>query len=295
MKFKILTKFKDLIPPSSDDESAGLEKSILNEGCRDPLVLWFDEEEGEHFLIDGHQRYEIIQRLGLKHYQTKVIKLPKGMEPEEWIVENQFSRRNLDTYQRANLFLKLKPVLAAKAEFRRATGYFGSKNEKPPTVLMNSSTPANTGLEPDSQDLSATTKEVGATRKLIAQKAGVSEDSVRKTEIINNSGDEEIIAKANAGEISLNKAYKAVTKIEQPAQLSMVDRRKPDTFRPTILGEEKDKTWYEKIRNYLSGKIASTKNRRDNEVLTREELLEAETTLFTLRSVQKKLIELKPK
>ena len=62
------------------------------------------------------------------------------MEPEEWIVENQFSRRNLDTYQRANLFLKLKPVLAAKAEFRRATGYFGSKNEKPPTVLMNSST-----------------------------------------------------------------------------------------------------------------------------------------------------------
>ena len=135
---------------------------------------------------------------------------------------------------------------------------------------------------------------MGATRKLIAQKAGVSEDSVRKTEIINNSGDEEIIAKANAGEISLNKAYKAVTKIEQPAQLSMVDRWKPDTFKPTILGEEKDKTWYEKIRNYLSGKIAATKSRRDNEVLKREERLEAETTLFTLRSVQKKLTELKP-
>jgi ParB-like chromosome segregation protein Spo0J len=97
MKFVIRKEFKDLIPPSSDDELDGLEKRILYEGCRDPLVLWFDEEEGEHFLIDGHQRYEIIQRLGLKHYQTKVIKLPEDMEPEEWIVENQFSRRNLDT------------------------------------------------------------------------------------------------------------------------------------------------------------------------------------------------------
>jgi hypothetical protein len=64
MKFVIRKEFKDLIPPSSDDELDGLEKRILYEGCRDPLVLWFDEED---------------------------------MEPEEWIVENQFSRRNLDT------------------------------------------------------------------------------------------------------------------------------------------------------------------------------------------------------
>lgn len=39
---RIDEEFKSLIPPLSADEYAGLEKSLLDDGCRDSLVLWGD-------------------------------------------------------------------------------------------------------------------------------------------------------------------------------------------------------------------------------------------------------------
>ena len=53
---KIDPEFKALIPPLTPDERAGLEASILTEGCRDALIVWGD------ILIDGHNRYEICTK-----------------------------------------------------------------------------------------------------------------------------------------------------------------------------------------------------------------------------------------
>ena len=53
---KIDPEFKSLIPPLTPDERAGLEASILTEGCRDALIVWGD------ILIDGHNRYEICTK-----------------------------------------------------------------------------------------------------------------------------------------------------------------------------------------------------------------------------------------
>ena len=50
---KINEEFKNVMPPLTEEEYRGLEKSLLEEGCRDPLVVWGD------ILIDGHNRYEI--------------------------------------------------------------------------------------------------------------------------------------------------------------------------------------------------------------------------------------------
>ena len=47
---KIDKEFADLIPPLTEEEYKGLETSILNEGCRDALVVWNDT------LVDGHNR-----------------------------------------------------------------------------------------------------------------------------------------------------------------------------------------------------------------------------------------------
>ena len=59
MNISIDTEFKNLIPPLTAEEYAGLEESILNEGCRDAIVLW-----GET-IIDGHNRYEICTKHGV--------------------------------------------------------------------------------------------------------------------------------------------------------------------------------------------------------------------------------------
>ena len=52
MGFKIDNEFRDLIPALRPEELEGLEQSIKEDGCRDPLIIW--EEEG--ILVDGHNR-----------------------------------------------------------------------------------------------------------------------------------------------------------------------------------------------------------------------------------------------
>lgn len=56
MSLIIDPEFKAAIPPLRPEELAGLERSILADGCRDPLVVWGDT------LVDGHNRYSICQK-----------------------------------------------------------------------------------------------------------------------------------------------------------------------------------------------------------------------------------------
>lgn len=80
--------FEKLITPLLPEELAGLEASLVADGCRDPLVTWNDT------LLDGHHRFAICQRLSIK-FTTIAITLPDGEAAMDWIDHNQLSRRNL--------------------------------------------------------------------------------------------------------------------------------------------------------------------------------------------------------
>lgn len=54
---KIDAEFEQLIPPHAEGELAGLEASILKEGCREPLTIW----KGHNTILDGHNRYRICK------------------------------------------------------------------------------------------------------------------------------------------------------------------------------------------------------------------------------------------
>jgi hypothetical protein len=56
---KIDKEFQSLIVPLAQDELALLEKNILADGCRDPLVVW--KEEG--LLLDGHNRFQLATNI----------------------------------------------------------------------------------------------------------------------------------------------------------------------------------------------------------------------------------------
>lgn len=85
---KIDPKFQELIPPLSKEELAQLERNLLADGCRDPLVVW------EGLLLDGHNRFEICTRQKIP-YNTVPISLPSREAAEDWIDANQLGRRNL--------------------------------------------------------------------------------------------------------------------------------------------------------------------------------------------------------
>ena len=92
-------KFRTLIPPLNKAEYTELEKSLIKEGCREPLITW------NGYLIDGHNRYEICTRLNIKY---KVANMPFESEEDaiSWICSNQLGRRSISEETRKYLIGK---------------------------------------------------------------------------------------------------------------------------------------------------------------------------------------------
>lgn len=182
----IRKEFKDLIPPLSSDEFTQLEKNILSDGIRDPLVVWND------ILIDGHNRYAIATKYGLPF---EIVKKDFADENEatRWIILNQFGRRNLSAYDRSILALKLKPVIAAEAKKNLVT-----HTEEGYQPLQKSAKPVDTRAE-------------------LAKVAGVSHDTIAKVEKIEREAKPELKAAVKSGEKSINQAYKEIKQEEKKA------------------------------------------------------------------------------
>lgn len=94
---KIDAEFKALIPPLSVEEYGQLEANLLANGCRDPLVFWVPVPFGEQTLLDGHNRYDLCQKHGIKFQYSRMdaSDIPDRQAAMYWIINNQLGRRNL--------------------------------------------------------------------------------------------------------------------------------------------------------------------------------------------------------
>jgi hypothetical protein len=193
MNIVIDNEFKNLIPPLTPEEFAGLKQSLMSEGCRDPLVLWGD------ILIDGHNRYDICTRKNIP-FQTVQREFADRNAVIEWIILNQFGRRNLPAHERARLALRLKPVIAERAKENLVThtsnGYQGCQKS-------------------DKAEID--------TKQELAKVAGVSHDTIAKVERIEEDAPAPVVQASRKGEISVNAAYQ-VTKLEPEQQQEIAQR-----------------------------------------------------------------------
>ena len=85
-------KFKSLLPALDSATFELLEANLLENGCRDSLVLWGD------VLIDGHNRYAICMKHDLP-FNTVNKDFDSREEATIWIITTQVSRRNLNATQ----------------------------------------------------------------------------------------------------------------------------------------------------------------------------------------------------
>ena len=85
---KIDPEFKDLIRPLRRKEYLQLEENILDEGCRDPIIIWND------YIIDGHNRYSICTKYSIP-FNTLSKDFASREEVIVWICKNQLGRRNI--------------------------------------------------------------------------------------------------------------------------------------------------------------------------------------------------------
>ena len=205
---RIEKQFEELLPPLTDEEFRQLEENILEDGIRDPLVVW-KTPSGNEVLVDGHNRLKIAQKHNLK-YETVYMTFDDFDDVKLWIYRNQIGRRNLKSFKDIETTIKLKPAIQAEAKRRQAShttqGYL--KSDKPVH----------------------TDKELG---KL----AHVGKSTIREVEYVLNNGSEETKELARSDKISIHDAYKRTVKENEPP--------KPDV--PTIEEEhaafvEKKKT-----------------------------------------------------
>ena len=190
---EIKEEFKKLIPALTAEEFKQLEENILKDGIRDPLVLW------NGYLIDGHNRYQIAFKHGLE-YKTIDKEFEDESQVKEWMINNQFGRRNLSNYQRSVLALELESVF--------------SKRAKENLKLSDGK----------GKQISAEVKvDPIETRKELAKVANVSHDTIAKVKKIQAVATPEVKAQLSTGEVSINQVYQEIKK-EEKNQIKLNER-----------------------------------------------------------------------
>jgi N6-adenosine-specific RNA methylase IME4 len=206
MELRIKEEFKKLIPPLTAEEFKQLETNCIEEGIRDAIVTW------QGFVIDGHNRYKIAT-----DWQLSFKTIEKAFDSEEavkeWMIINQFGRRNLSNYDRAKLGLELEDIFSKKA---KANLKLAGQSYSPKEGFQKSEK-VTTLFEEPIEKKPIEIKPVN-TVKEVAKIANVSHDTIAKVKVIEQKAAPEVKEKLSTGEISINQAYQDIKKEEKKEQ-----------------------------------------------------------------------------
>ena len=118
INLKIDPEFQNQIPPLTDDEYKQLEENILKEGkLLSPLIVWGNT------LVDGHNRYAILQKHPEIYFSTMPLRFENREEALAWICRNQLGRRNLSPEQKRYLLGKQYEAEKKAARIFRGNQY----------------------------------------------------------------------------------------------------------------------------------------------------------------------------
>lgn len=206
-------EFEALIPPLTQDEFNQLRENILevNE-VYDPLITW------QGLLIDGHNRWRIIQENPEVTYKTIEVIFYDRNEAKLWIINNQLGRRNLEKSDAIDLAEKRVEVTAQMAREKQLSTL---KQNADRSVQMDKTeeTPINT-------------------REEIAKTAGVSTGTVARYQEVKKKAPE-LVPKIKSGEMTIGGAYKAIKEEEKAAEPPKpIEPPKPQQFTITDLCKE---------------------------------------------------------
>ena len=179
---KINPEYASLVPELSPEEYELLKQSIKENGLYVPLIV---NQDG--IVLDGHHRFKACQELGIRNPNTVTKEFKDKLDEQLFVIDCNLKRRQLNNFQRIELALKSKSILAEIAK----------NHEK-----------AGVKLDP-SQDLVMGRQGVSGE---IGKLAGVSHETVRKVEKIlaSESITDKVKQDLRLGKVSINEAYKIV-------------------------------------------------------------------------------------
>ena len=164
INLKIDPEFQSQIPPLTNDEFKQLEENILKEGkLISPLIVW------NNTLVDGHNRYAILQKHPEIYFSTMPLRFENREEAVAWICKNQLGRRNLTPEQKKFLVGKQYSIEHRKPGGNGNNQYTATTQETVQEELCQNDT-----IPPTSAEASI--------RKQIAERNNVSESYVVRSE-----------------------------------------------------------------------------------------------------------------
>jgi hypothetical protein len=194
-------EFKNLIPPLTTEEYKQLEENLIKEGCRDALVVW------NGILVDGHNRYEICSQNNIT-YKIETKGFENRGEVKEWIIRNQFGRRNITLVNRVNLALTLEEVVRARAKEKMLS----TQNNKTGAALL---------------PVGKQTEKIHTDDEL-AKIAGVSHDAIRWGRIVQEEATPEQKERLAKGEAKLKTIFKEIRPSKPKEEPPVMQPDKPE-------------------------------------------------------------------
>lgn len=162
-ELQVKDEYKHFIPRPSSEDYNRIKESIAKKGIKDALTI-----NQSKTIIDGYTRYGIAQELNITDVPVEQKTFSDEIEEQEFIIQKNFHRRQLNNAQKAEIGLKIKKFEETKAKQRRDRT--DSKNKK-------------TGRFTSGGNIS-TTEEKGKSRDKAAQQVGISGRTLDKAKHI---------------------------------------------------------------------------------------------------------------
>jgi len=201
-------ELEELLTPLDEDVYKRLEGILIREGCNETLYAW------NGVIVDGHNRFKICWAHNIPFPVTELEFEDKG-DVIIWMIERQLGRRNLSAFRRGEIAQKYEQMYAEKAKKRMMAG---KKTCDPMSTL--------------------TEAQKRTTRHQIAQRAGVSDGTMRKIKALSERGDEETKKKLRRGDMTVNRAYNEMVDKESAEKTKVCE----------CCGEEKPLTEFPRSR-----------------------------------------------
>lgn len=210
---QIDSEFQSLIPPLTDDEYQRLERSILSEGVREPIITW------NNTIIDGHNRWSICQK-----HDIECPHVTRDFESRDaakiWIYGNQLGRRNLEPGQKAALVIERNEAKVREAaRLRQASKLKQNQEQSDISDRWGQRSPTETIVTQQDPE-----PEKGRTAEILAKQAGVGEATIKRVLKVKRENPE-LYDKVRSGEVSTHTAYKQVAEKKKPSKTTDDGRR----------------------------------------------------------------------
>ena len=214
---KINDEYKQLISQLTSGENEILKKSISeNKGNVVPIIL---NKQG--VILDGYHRYRACKELGIDP-KIEIKEFSDPIDEKEFIIIINLNRRQLNSFQIAELGVKLEEIEKENAKLRLSkAGKIGSDIRwKAGSTDDDDDVGSCNGVVSNGTTLSPIEEEKGKTLDIVAKKIGLSPSTYFKARKIVSESAEEQKQRLREGKDKIDKIYKDLQKEKKKSEIS---------------------------------------------------------------------------